>query len=214
MKMNLVTRALTTFGALAAVAMVSGCGKDSDAGRAVDRGVKEYDLKHTWTNTCAKTALGLDILFPSQVEQYDIGASLQKVTTMFSEDNCTTPTISFVENGAFSLNDKVTDDTYKLNLDYQSIGVTPLNDAGRDKLNAIKFCGFGDWTTGQLKTVTAQSSDNVLDRCWTKTPRTVFDIAQISSDKLFFGLTDGGKDKTSETTRPVAVDPKVTFTKK
>jgi len=198
---------------------ICGCSKANDAattlGGQTDKDVKTLELKSTWKTPCEKASTLLEVFgIPSQSIVFDFGSSHSSTTKLFREDNCQTPVISIVENGNFSVGDKVTDNVYNLNEHYNSVAVTPVNDDGMNALNTIQACGFTDWKTGQAKDVTAQSSTTpVISRCWIKTPRDVFDIVMITGEQIKLGLVKDGKDKTTPEKRPTEIDQSAVLTK-
>jgi hypothetical protein len=205
--------------ALGALVMVSACAKTNEVANSIggqtDKQVKELAIRAKWATSCNKAASLADLFhFPSQVEKYDMGASLQKTTTLFHEDNCAQPAITIVENGSYNLGDKAADNVYALNEKFDSVAITPVNDEGMKALNSIAACGFTDWTVGKSKDVTANSSDTpVITRCWVKTPRQIFDLASITGDKLTLGLVKDGRDKTDASKRPTEIDQAMVLSK-
>jgi hypothetical protein len=205
--------------AFSAALVLSACAKTNDVANSIggntDKQVKELAIRAKWITNCNKAVSLADIFgLHSQVEKYDIGASLSKSTTLFREDNCAQPAVTIVENGNYDLGDKKADNVYALDERYDSVSITPVNDDGAKALNAIAACGFTDWTVGKLKDVTANSSDVPLAaRCWTKTPRQVFELAQITGDQLKFGLEKDGHDKSDASKRPTEIDQASVLTK-
>lgn len=193
-------------GLCAALALFPACNKADDVANQVDEKVTELNVNDQWAAACGNVPLDIFGL-SSQIEEYDIGASISRTTTLFHEDNCATPVIRVTENGSYEVGDKVPGDSYVFNVQYNSVSITPVNEDGKNILNTVQACGINDWAVGQTRDVTTASSDDpVLARCWTKTPRQIFDIVQVSGDQLKFGLVKDGKDKTSQEKRPTETD--------
>jgi hypothetical protein len=191
------------------------CAKEADkAAAAVDQKAKTLEINSKWISNCKNVTLDA-FGIGSETEDFDFGASLSKTTLLFQENNCVTATVRITENGSYVVGNKlVNSDAYELNQHFDSVAIMPMNDAGVTQLNLIQACGINDWAVGVQRDVTAKSSDSpVIDRCWAKTPRDLYDIALISTDKLTFGLEKDGKDRTAAEKRPTEIDGGVVFTK-
>jgi len=198
---------------------LSGCQKANDVatqiGGPTDKEVKTLELHSLWKTPCVKAGLLLEVFgFPAQKTEMDFGASHSSTTILYREDNCQNAAIRIIENGAYSLGNKVADNVYELNEHYDSVAITPLNADGVNALNTIRACGFTDWNSGVGKDVTAQSSTTpALARCWMKTPRDVFDIVMVTGNVIKFGLEKNGLDKSAPQKRPTEVDQSSVFAK-
>ena len=194
---------------LAMAALVfTACGSKSGQ-HAVDKiqpGVTEQQLNHRWTTVCVKVDADIFSL-GSQTERYDIGSIFSKITSYYAESNCITPLIQVAESGDSQIGAQLSGNMAKINIDYSSVSITALNDTGKDMLNTFQTCGLTDWVVGQSRDMTAATSLNPLaNQCWTKTPRTVFDLVQVTGTQLKFGLNANGLDKTTSDRRPNTID--------
>ncbi len=209
MNTKLMMSAVVAFGT---IALVTGCGKDSEVAKNVEREVRTAQIDDQWSAGCQKSDIfGLT----SEVVEFDKGASFSKTTTLYSSDNCGTPEVRVVENGSADLGREVSDNTFEFNQSFDSVAITPVNEAGQKALNLVAACGFTDWQVGIEKNVTAESSNSpVLARCWTKTPRKVYDVVQVDGDQLRFGLEEDGKDKSAPAKRPTNIDQTITYSRK
>ncbi len=189
-------------------AMVAGvgCGKAAeDAAKSIDEKVTELRLNDQWGSSCQNSILDIFGL-SSQTELYDLGASLTKTTTYYREDNCAQPVVSVVENGSYNLGAAQANGGYALDGRIDSTYIVAVNADGQKTLNDLQACGINDWQVGVPRDVTAKTSDNPLERCWTKAPRNFYDIVQVSGDQLKFGLNKDGKNKTTPENRPLELD--------
>jgi hypothetical protein len=188
--------------------MFTACGSRSGQ-HAVDNtqpGVTEQQLNHRWTTGCENVNTDVFSL-GSQTERYDIGSMFMKVTSYYDESSCTAPLIQVVESGDSQIGTQFPGNVANINIDYSSVSITALNDTGKDTLNTYQACGLTDWVVGQSRDVTAATSTNPqANHCWTKTPRTVFDIVQVIGTQLMFGLNANGLDKTTNDRRPNTID--------
>lgn len=202
--------------------MVSGlgaCTKANDvatqAGGQTDKEFKKTELRSTWKSNCSQVnVLANWFGIPSQKIEYDFGASHTATTLLFREENCQTALVKIVEIGNYSLGDRVNENTYNLDVHFDTVAIMPMNDDGMTVLNAIHACGFADWKVGQSKEVTeASSASPVISRCWVKTPRNVYDLVLLTGDQLKIGVVKEGRDKSSPESRPNEIDQSRTFTK-
>lgn len=190
-----------------------GCGKDGQNIRnEVAETTAEVKINDQWVSQCKNVAFDL-FNVSSRTERYDIGASLSLESTFYAEDNCVTPVMTVKEVGTYTLGDRITDDTFNFDKNYASASITPLNEQGRDLLNTVVACGINDWQVGVARDVTAATSDNPLDRCWIKTPRNVYDIANVTGDELHFGRATDDLDKSSPEKRPIEADVETKLTR-
>lgn len=189
---------------------VSGCGDNAkDKVEEIKRGAQEkaqeLRLNDAWASRCGNVSLDL-LGLSSRTESYDFGANLQRSQTFFAEDNCVTPVIRVDENGSYDLGQKLANGAYPLDLQIQTVAITPLAQNGADLLNAAQFCGVNDWAVGQARNVTSSTGDFVLNKCWTKTPRALSDLALVDGDQLLLGLVSEGADKSAPEKRPTQLD--------
>lgn len=200
------------FLAACAVLGLTGCGDDNDVVEAVDEQVEQLSLNDQWQGACRNQrfdAFGV----ASASEFYDFGASVTKVTTLYAADNCAEAVIEIRETGSYSLGDTISADIRALDLNYANVRLKPLTPNAANALNALNACSVSNWVSGEAKDVTSQTGDPVVSRCWTQTPRAVYDAVQFSSDSLRLGVQDDAGDKTSPETRPTAVDEGYVFTR-
>ena len=201
---------------LMAVTALTACQKDAqNVVDNVQRGVTELQLNHKWTTNCENAnAAVFSFNLTSETEQYDIGSSLSKTTTFFASSGCTSGLVQIIENGNSHIGTQLSGNMSTFNIDFQSVSITPMTDTGRDTLNGISACGISNWVTGQSRDVTtATSSSPAADRCWILTPRTVFDLVQVTDAQLKFGLNENGLDKSTDQKRPVRIDDSKPLTK-
>ena len=212
---NAPSRAGVTAWLLAPIALslFVGCGNNDSVSDEVDETVGELSLRDTWEKGCHDT--GLDVFgLDSKIIHYEFGGELTKTTTLYAEDNCTNPLVEIKETGSYDVGDQVRADVFNIDLTFDKVVVTPLNEAGKDALNTADACDINDWAVGTGRDVTAQTSNSPVARCWLKTPRTLFDIMQNKDDRLMFGAESAGHDKTSVETRPVELETDVVFNRK
>lgn len=195
---------------------VTACGKsenkDDGVADTIERTVEQFSLNDQWQGACRNERF--DVFgIASSSERYDFGTSVTRVTTLFAADNCAEPAVEVRESGTYTLSDEVSADARALDIRYESAFLKPLTPNAANALNAIYACGNSRWSAGREVDVTAQTGDPVTSRCWTKTPREVFDVAKISSSSLLLGLQEDPNDKTSPETRPSAVDEGYLFTR-
>lgn len=206
---------VSTLVAVSSIAFIAGCGKDEVGGRiadSVDKEVAKTQMRGVWTAGCQDTnALAVLFDLPKMREEIDYGDSVQKSTLFYSDANCATADIRVTENGDRELASEVRDNVYQLNQKFNSVSITALTEAGKTKLNDIIACNRKDWTVNNAVDVTPDTSAG--NRCWTKTPREIFDIIEISNGQLRYGLADLTKDKSTAEKRPdtLATDASVTY---
>ncbi len=197
---------------LAAIAVLglTACGDGNDVVETIDRQVEQFSLNDQWQGSCRNQrfdAFGV----ASASEFYDFGDALTKVTLLYAADGCAEPVVEIRETGTYTLGDTITGDIRQLDLAYANASLKPLTPNAANALNAINACGASDWAAGRARDITAQTGDPLTTRCWSSTPRTVYEAIAFSADRMRLGLQDGASDKTSPEARPAAVDESYVF---
>ncbi|MBX2986374.1 MAG: hypothetical protein KF802_00620 [Bdellovibrionaceae bacterium] len=188
-------------------------GNNGDIRNAVDPQVNETGLMSTWKAECRN--LPLDLLkLSSQQDEYRIENDIRHITTIYGTDNCTEATVKVEEVGSYGNFDSIEGGNHKIDINWKTVKITPLSDAGRDLMNNVSFCGTDQWVTNEERDVTADTSNHeLLDRCWTKTPRDQYDIVRIEGNKLQWGQSGISADRSTPEQRPTSIDTSVTYTK-
>ncbi len=192
-------------------AAFAGIGCQKQAKKAADAINKQGDalaLNDRWATACANVSLDI-FNISSSVEEVEFGAAVERKTTLFKEDNCQTPIVSIVEYGSYKIGAQTPagSRTYELDMRFDSVTITPVNQDGVNALNTVNACGVNDWAIGQARDVTAKTSDNpVLARCWVTTPRNQFNIVNVENDQLKMGVSTTDKDASTLGKRPTELD--------
>lgn len=204
----------STLAAVGSVAFIAGCGSNEPGGRIVDGVAKEavkVEMRAIWTAGCQDAGTLADLFdFKKMREEIDYGDSFKKTTTFFTDEACNTPAVVVTENGDFAVENQVQGKVYQLNQRFNSVSINPVSEDGKTKLNTVLACNKSDWTVNQAVDVTNDTS--AINRCWTKTPREIFDIVEIRDSKLRYGLVEGTKDKSAADKRPEKLNEDATAT--
>ena len=212
--MNVRTAIL--FGATAAALGLSACGdKAKEVADQIQGKADALSMNDQWGSACGNTRLDVfDI--SSQTELYDFGASLSKTTTFYREDNCAVPVLQVVETGSYTRGSEVSTGVYPLDMTFNRVTITPLNQDGVDTLKTFNACKRSDWAVGKAIDVTGATSDTPMSptvRCWQK-PHTYYDLVEVTANELRFGLVKEGTTTLSPENRPTEIDKGQVWTRK
>ncbi len=169
-------------------------------------------LAALWTGTCRDQRFDpFEIV--SILERYEFGETVTKITTLHASPDCVDAVIELRETGIYTAGEPSAEGVRSLDIRFESVFAKPLTANARNALNAWRACDAIDWLVGQERDISNRTGDPIATRCWIRTPREVFDIANVSGNTLVLGLQDDPIDKTSPENRPVILDVSHTFTR-
>jgi hypothetical protein len=169
----------------------------------------------SWKSVCEATQFGNLGLGGEEIE-YTVhqDGTFTKATTVYQEGNCQTTQFLILESGSFGNFNAVADSVYTIDETFNTVQVTPLNDAIAQKMNVLTgFCNINSWVSGAQQDVTANSAV-VTCAGITKTPRVDYDLINITGNNnstMFVGQTDAAHDKSSPQKRPAAINRNVSY---
>lgn len=203
-----------SFAVIAAVCAGSlvGCGNDKDSPAAsVGQALKDTNLQGSWLSQCTKATL----LFGYEIKSIELkGNDVTMVTQGYTGSDCKPDTLAaeVKETGTFETGGS-SQGGNNIQFTLQKASVRAKNDAGKALLNNVPpsgACGVNDWKVDEERDVTANTGEAT---CWSKTPRTLFDIYTIEGTTLFLGK-GWASEKAGSDKRPRELDRRMPFAKR
>jgi hypothetical protein len=136
------------------------------------------------------------------------GNEVVKAVDIYPGPEGGTPVITVFYKGTYSRGNDIGNETFEINLNYNTVELVARNEDAVKLLNGLNFCGKNDFAIGVNANLTNSSAEALcpLD----DTPTVVYDIYKVEGDRVFFGKGD----KTSAEKRPKELDRDAPFIKR
>lgn len=184
--------------AFIALGSMIACGKTTDD---IKNTIEASSIMGNWKGTCN----GSGILDRSYQEFYGFdGANFTLAQEYYKNSDCSEPIAQLVYSGTLELDGENDVKAERINLTYEKASLTVMTEDGASLLDTLNFCGVDQWEAGKTVDLSSQSADTLcpVTDMGTKT----FDIAKEVDHQLFFGKSDGDKDKSASEKRPSDLD--------
>jgi len=160
-------------------------------------------LDGKWSTNCFSSSL-----FLKSAEFTSFTGTHETLQRVFYKDDCQTLGSILTITGTISTGPLKNSNLLGIDLKVDAATLVSNDSAFVMLLNLGGVCGLHGWKVGEARNVAGL---NCNDQTVPKVGEVVYDIFRVKGDSLWFGDTSGGRDSTSEATRPINLNEQKTF---
>ena len=170
---------------------------------AAPRSFAESPLDGKWSMNCFSSGLFLE-----SAEFASFTGTHETLQRVFYKDDCKTLGSVLTITGTISIVPLSNSNLQGINLKVDAATLVSNDSSFIMLLNLGGVCGLHGWKVGEPRNVAGL---NCNDQRVPQVGEVVYDIFRLKGDSLWFGDTSGGRDSTSEATRPINLNEQKTF---